>query len=162
MIPVADLADLWDGIEIDRRILVAAEEAPRLPLGDRLAIAGPGTYLIRYHGLHPDYGDEARGCRPIYVGSALSLARRLTEHRASIRAVADLDVEDFSFACLRATSHGQALYVEERLIVLLGPRWNETAWAGFGSKHQGRLRAGGQEPSPWDQLHPGRVWARTS
>lgn len=84
MIAVADLADLWDGIEIDRRILVAAEEAPRLPLGDRLAIAGPGTYLIRYHGLHPDYGDEARGCRPIYVGSALSLARRLTEHRASM------------------------------------------------------------------------------
>jgi hypothetical protein len=25
----------------------------------------------------------------------------------------DLDVGDFSVACLRATSHGQALYVEE-------------------------------------------------
>ena len=162
MSAVADLASLWDLEEIDRRILDAAERAPRLPLGDRFAIAGPGTYLIRYHGAHPDYEGEAVTARPIYVGSSLSLARRLTEHRASLRAVVDLDLGDFTVACLRATSHGQALYVEERLVALLGPRWNELDWAGFGSKHQGLLRAGGQEPSAWDQRHPGRAWARTA
>lgn len=163
MSAVADLADLWDLEETDRRILDAADEATRLPLWDRLAIApDPAPYLIRYHGAHPDYQGEAVNSRAIYVGSALSLARRLTEHRASLRAVVELDVGDFSVAFLRATSHGQALYVEERLIVRLDRRWNRPNLAGFGSKHQGKLRASGQEPSAWDQRHPGRAWARTA
>lgn len=158
----ADLADLWDLAETDRRILSVADRAPRLALGQRLAITGPGAYLIGYRGPHPDYQDESDVGRVLYVGSALNLARRLTEHRGSLRAVADLDVDDFTVVCLQATSHGQALYVEERLIVGLDPLWNRPEWAGFGSKHQGKLRAGGQEPSPWDQRHTGRTWARSA
>lgn len=118
------MSDLWDETQVDRRILAAAQLAPRLPIRERTAVGGTGTYLIRYHGPHPDYQEETVTDQPIYVGSALNFSRRVTEHRASLSAVADFDIDHFTVACLHATSHGQARYVEERLIMWLNPRWN--------------------------------------
>jgi hypothetical protein len=123
-----------------------------------LASAGPpsrpGVYLLLYTG---DLALYARITRrwPIYAGSAESLSGRMCDHRASLRGVKDLSVEDFAVATIAAGSPALAKYLEALAMDLFHPVWNEPRLAGFGSHFQGSARAGQRRPA-WSVVHPGR------
>lgn len=119
----------------------------------------PGVYLIRYTGAHPVYGALGRTNVPLYVGSAEHLSYRLTTHAASIDAAEDLDVAAVRVATLATLTLTDARVVERLLHEAFRPPWNNPALAGFGSRRQGQRREAAQLATPWDSLHPGRVWA---
>lgn len=106
---------------------------------------------------------------PIYVGKAApggrrtgritignTLYGRLSEHRTSIQAVNNLEVEEFMFKVvpmeIDLVSWGEAILIRH-----FSPIWN---WeiSGFGIHDPGSGRTG-QKRSVWDQLHPGRTFA---
>ena len=108
-------------------------------------------------------------CMPIYVGKAApggrrtgritignTLYGRLSEHKTSIQAVGNLEVEEFMFKVvpmeIDLVSWGEAILIRH-----FSPIWN---WeiSGFGIHDPGSGRAG-QRRSVWDQLHPGRTFA---
>jgi len=150
------------------------------PLGEIQAFQGAGIYAIYYVGDFPAYKEiakrnrEGRFSAPIYVGKAIpegarkgggaaagdaptrALYKRLAEHAESLRAVANLKLEDF---------HCRFLVVEDiwiplgesLLIARFAPVWNSLV-DGFGNHDPGKGRHQGQRPR-WDVLHPGRAWA---
>lgn len=148
---------LWDEAAIDRRIMEAVQRTLRQAMDKATAPAEAAVYLLYYHGQHAAYRsldpDE-----PIYVGSTRNMERRLREHRTSLHQARNLALADFTIAVVPTFSVESAAYAELRLIRHFGPLWNTEAYSGFGSKHQGRLRAAGQRPTTWDSLHPGRSW----
>lgn len=139
--------------------LTGLAEAVPDPLPDLRPPQVPGSYLLFYQGGLRILGDIADGRHPVYVGSATDLARRMVEHRVSLRQARNLHLRDFSVILATTSSHPSALYLEALLVDALHPPWNATGVEGFGSKPQGRLRGRGQTPTPWDRLHPGRTWA---
>lgn len=148
-------------------------------MGDLVPFLGAGIYAIYYHGRCKAYqriaalnqGDDPQA--PIYVGKAVpeggrkgskgegaastkALYRRLNEHADSIRAVSNLDVEDFSCRLLVVDDIWIPLG-ESLLITKFSPLWN-TLVDGFGNHDPGSGRYNGLRPR-WDVLHPGRTWA---
>ena len=93
------------------------------------------------------------------VSTAMSgndLYRRLNEHRKSLDAVQNLSVEDFYFRYLVVDDIWIPLG-ESVLIQQTKPLWNNVV-DGFGNHDPGKGRSN-QQRSPWDMLHPGRIWA---
>lgn len=139
---------------------------------------GAGIYAIYYHGRFEPYlaisADDLLSVEtPIYVGKAVPsgarrganlttsstgrwLFNRVSEHRDSIKAVQNLNVEDFSIRYLVVDDIwirlGEAL-----LISTFSPVWNRLI-DGFGNHDPGAGRYNGLRPL-WDVLHPGRTWA---
>ena len=169
---------------LDKRNLGASvaeallERTP-IPLGQLQQFIGAGLYAIYYTGNFSVYKPLAERNRdgrfewPIYVGEAMpqggrkgaedldapagpALFKRLNDHRKSIEAVVNLDIEDF---------HCRYLVVEEIFIALgealliakFAPLWNKII-DGFGNHNPGKGRHAGMRPR-WDVLHPGRAWA---
>lgn len=152
---------------------------PVHPLGEIPGFRGAGIYAIYYTGEFAAYGaiaERNRGGRfdgPIYVGKAVppgsrrggsefgeyrgnALCGRLREHAESIRAVKNLQIEDFFCRYLVVDDIwiplGEAL-----LIARFSPIWNRLV-DGFGNHDPGKGRYAGLRPR-WDTLHPGRPWA---
>ncbi|MCX6359843.1 MAG: Eco29kI family restriction endonuclease [Armatimonadetes bacterium] len=111
---------------------------------------------------------------PIYIGKAIPagarkgglgldvdagqvLQRRLSEHAESIRQADNLKLEDFSCRFLVVEDIWIPL-AESMLIERFRPMWNVMI-DGFGNHDPGRGRRR-QRRSQWDELHPGRPWAR--
>ena len=139
---------------------------------------GAGIYAIYYHGRFEPHlaisADDLLSVEtPIYVGKAVPsgarrganlttsstgrwLFNRISEHRDSIKAVQNLNVEDFSIRYLVVDDIwiplGEAL-----LISTFSPVWNRLI-DGFGNHDPGAGRYNGLRPL-WDVLHPGRTWA---
>ncbi len=94
-----------------------------------------------------------------YVGKAdpkkfgNSLFSRLGQHRKSIAASSNLNVEDFQCRYI-IVDDVWIPFGEQLLIDMFKPIWNEQI-RGFGSNPLGKERIT-QTPSNWDLLHPGR------
>lgn len=139
---------------------------------------GSGVYGLYYTG---DFELYARGAKlnrdtwvqPIYVGKAVpqgwrtgrsigtqrqDLYRRLREHTKSIQQVGNLQINDFQcrFMILSGIESDLVVPVEAELIRRYKPLWN-TVIDGFGNHDPGSGRYN-QAKSPWDILHPGRLW----
>jgi Eco29kI restriction endonuclease len=110
---------------------------------------------------------------PIYVGEAVPLGsrkggyglgedpgdvlwRRLQEHSKSIEQAKNLKLEDFRCRYLVVEDIWIPLG-ENLLIEMFNPLWNRLL-DGFGNHDPGKGRYN-QMRSPWDVVHPGRLWA---
>lgn len=137
---------------------------------------GAGVYALYYHGKFPAYKALAvvnteKLIEPIYIGKAspsgarkgielatqrTALTKRLKDHRKSIEAAINLNIEDFSARWLVMEDVWIALG-ESAMIRRHQPVWNARI-DGFGNHAPGCGRAKGAGPQ-WDTLHPGRAWA---
>jgi hypothetical protein len=152
---------------------------PLIPLTEVSKYPGAGIYVIYYHGDHPLYESLSKsnqaspGSAAIYVGKAINpggrhggsmqpsraatpLTGRLREHRDSINAASNLDVEHFTVRWLWV----EPLWIpvgESLVISALEPVWNRVV-EGFGNHDPGAGRRAGLV-SAWDTIHPGRKWA---
>ena len=81
---------------------------------------------------------------------------RLSNHRKSLEAATNLDVNDFAYRSLAVVPVWITL-AEQFLIDYYAPVWNKVL-DGFGNNPQGKDRETGKA-SLWDTLHPGRKWA---
>lgn len=148
------------------------------PLGRLPVFEGAGIYAIYYTGSFPSYQQIARlNCDskfllPIYVGKAVPagarmgaslelaagkvLSKRLKEHADSIKAVTNLNIDDFYCRFLVVDDIWIPLG-ESLIIARFTPIWNSLI-DGFGNHNPGKGRHAGMRPR-WDVLHPGRGWA---
>lgn len=141
-------------------------------------------YAIYYEGDHPLYRQVSGTETPIYVGKADpakgaagnpreqgdKLTGRLIEHAKTIRVaeryanqlpegLSPIRLADFSCRRLVCATNAQ-LVAERHLIGTFWPLWNSDAKACWGmSKHGDSADTRGNKRSPWDVVHPGRVWA---
>lgn len=149
------------------------------PLSRSERFLGAGIYAIYYVGglkLYEPISQENRSekfQRPIYVGKAVppgarkggfglgtsagpALFRRLNEHKSSILAAENLELDEFS--CRHLVSDDIWIPLGESLLIeRFKPLWNVLI-DGFGNHPTGKRRAR-QYRSRWDTLHPGRTWA---
>lgn len=162
-------------------VSVADAMLERAPTGLPLAepFVGAGIYAIYYVGDFPLYEPIAERNRrkrfawPIYVGKAVPagarqggvgldadpgtvLFGRIQEHAKSIEQAKNLRIEDF-FCRYLAVEDIWIPLGESLLIAQFSPVWNRCL-DGFGNHDPGAGRYR-QQRSPWDVLHPGRVWA---
>ena len=113
---------------------------------------------------------------PIYVGKAdpatlraetveqqgERLAIRLKDHKKSIMAATNLNVDDFDCRYLVVKCAWQET-AENNLIDLFKPIWNNETKICYGfGKHGDAAKTRANRRSPWDTLHPGRKWAATT
>lgn len=147
------------------------------PLGAIPTFDGAGVYAIYYTGDFEPYArltslnQGGQFMMPIYVGKAVPagarmgadlgspgrvLQKRLKEHADSIRAVDNLNVEDFHCRFLVVDDIWIPLG-ESLIIARFTPVWNSLI-DGFGNHNPGKGRHAGMRPR-WDVLHPGRSWA---
>lgn len=140
---------------------------------------GAGIYAIYYIGDFEPYKLMAESNRndqfqwPIYVGKAVppgarkegfglgadpgtALFKRLSEHYESVSAAQNLNQNDFYCRYLVVDDIWIPL-AESLLIERFQPVWNRVL-DGFGNHDPGKGRYE-QQRSPWDEVHPGRVWA---
>ena len=139
---------------------------------------GAGVYAIYYNGYFDLYctisqKNQSDFTQPIYVGKAVPagarkggfdldvmggdyLYKRLGEHKKSIEAVDNLDIDDFHCRFLLLDDiwiHlGESLLIEKTR-----PVWN-IVLDGFGNHDPGSGRYN-QQKSAWDIIHTGRKWA---
>lgn len=168
-----------DKANLGRSVVEALMAQPPLPLDTLAEFQGAGVYAIYYHGSFAPYAILARLNRkspefPIYIGKAiphggrkglstddssasLALYGRLREHAESIAATSDLAPSDFRCRHLALDDIWIGLG-ETLLIQKFNPLWNQIV-EGFGNHDPGKGRRKGRRPL-WDELHPGRPWAR--
>ena len=170
-----DMNDYYDPLSWENlmaALVVHLERQPRMGLTAIDNVRGPGVYVLFYSGLYPAYAPISGGPQPIYAGKAMpkgtrkgtvekdtgrtALRSRLSQHRNSIEAATNLDVNDFECRFLTVVPVWITL-AEQFLIDHYGPVWNK-ALDGFGNNPQGKDRETGKA-SLWDTLHPGREWA---
>ena len=148
-------------------------------LGSLESFRGAGIYAIYYRGTFQPYqrlaalNQDGDPQAPIYVGKAIpaggrkggvgivgaatrALYNRLKEHAENLRAVVNLDVNDFDCRFLVVDDIWIPLG-ESLLIAKFAPLWNVLI-DGFGNHDPGKGRYNGLMPR-WDVLHPGRAWA---
>lgn len=167
-----------DKANLGKSVSNAILSQPVNPLKELKEFIGAGVYALYYKGDFPLYksvseANRVEFTRPIYAGKAVpqgarkgnfvldslsgnDLYRRLNEHKKSIESVSNLKIEDFYFRYLIVDDIWIPLG-ESVLIQQTKPLWNNVV-DGFGNHDPGRGR-GNQQRSPWDMLHPGRLWA---
>lgn len=149
----------------------------RLPLSNIKPFYGSGVYAIYYIGNFPFYVPLSKSETPIYVGQAApnisnaktpleqgdKLSSRLIEHFKNIsKAKTTLSVADFEYRALVVQS-GWETAAEDYLIHLFHPIWNSETQLVFGlGKHGDAAKTRANRRSPWDTMHPGRIWAADS
>jgi hypothetical protein len=159
---------------IGRFISIAMIAQERVPLAGVKTFYGSGIYAIYYKGGYGLYEPLSKTETPIYVGKAdpatsvaedpreqeCRLARRLGDHSKNIsRAESTLDINDFECRWLVVSSGWEAA-AEAYMIDLFKPVWTKETKVivGFG-KHGDSAETRSNRRSPWDTLHPARVWA---
>lgn len=167
-----------DKENLGKSVSTAILTQPVIPFTELRDFVGAGVYAIYYTGNFPLYkkiavANKDEFMQPIYAGKAVpqgarkgnlildslsgnDLYRRLNDHRKSIESVQNLSVEDFYFRYLIVDDIWIPLG-ESVLIQQTKPLWNNVV-DGFGNHDPGKGRTN-QQRSPWDMLHPGRVWA---
>jgi hypothetical protein len=168
-----------DKRNLGKSVLQALMRTSALSLDDAANARGAGLYAIYYTGDFAPYKvladlNQAEARCPIYVGKgspegarkgrnidsaekSLGLRGRLRSHRISIRAAENLRCEEFFVKCLAVDDVWIDLG-EAMLIDAFKPLWNLVV-TGFGNNSTGRGRFTGSRPA-WDELHPGRGWAK--
>lgn len=172
--------DPLDYDNLGASIARALDERPVEKLTDLRTLDGAGIYALYYTGDHPAYAvlaernREAAGSWALYIGKAeaenarkgdpeqankpvgAKLFGRIGNHRKSIEAATNLDVDDFQVRALAVAPTWIPL-AEVVAIRLHSPVWNVIV-DGLGNHDPGRGRYQGMRPR-WDTLHPGRAWA---
>jgi hypothetical protein len=149
------------------------------PLKELPPFNGAGIYAIYYKGDFSFYKkisekNKKDFVQPIYAGKAIPeggrrggfgldvpvgeyLYKRLNEHRKSIEAAENLNIDDFYCRFLVVDDIwiplGESLLIEKTK-----PLWNVVI-DGFGNHDPGGGRYN-QQISSWDTIHPGRNWAK--
>jgi len=162
----------------------ALDEVTPVPLTELESFDGAGIYALYYTGPFEPYrtltdvNREELGAWALYVGKAEAenarkgepgqssfetthaigrkLFNRVQNHRKSIEAADNLDVEDFHVRTLAVTPTWVPL-AEVVAIRMHQPLWNKVI-DGLGNHDPGAGRRKGMR-SRWDTLHPGRPWA---
>lgn len=176
--------DPYNPLDLEALGLSLIRELERRPAGklaDMAQFDGSGIYALYYVGAADPYTlvgeyNQATGCAlPIYVGRAREpgsrqglnpfepvsgplLWDRIKQHRKSIMDAASLDVADFRVSALVCMPIWIPL-AEAVAIRRYRPLWNSQL-QGFGIHAPGKGRSN-QKRSQWDQLHPGRGFAKT-
>jgi hypothetical protein len=176
--------DPADPKAIGRMVSIALLAQPLVPLNDVHQAYGSGVYAIYYNGNHPLYKDIAGSETPIYVGKAdpanddasttreqgARLTGRLLEHAGTISTaesyanslpshLSSIQLKDFLCRRLVCATNAQ-LVAEKHLIRTFWPIWNSETKACWGmSKHGDAAKTRSNKRSPWDVVHPGRLWA---
>jgi hypothetical protein len=137
---------------------------------------GAGVYALYYKGPFEAYRSLAGTDHPIYVGKAdpghdaakdaitqgQKLSARLREHGKSIGKASNLNLSDFECRFLIVQTGFQKA-AEEYLIKFFRPIWNSETKICFGlGKHGDSSSTRGNKRSPWDTMHPGRLWAMST
>ena len=166
-----------------RLVALALIAQDKVPMARIARTYGSGVYAIYYQGGHPAYAAVTRTETPIYVGKAdpksadartsreqgPQLYGRLADHRRMIKTVGGyternglphpLRVEDFLCRRLVCATNAQ-LVAERHLIGTFRPIWNNEVGICWGiSKHGDAATTRANKRSPWDVMHPGRLWA---
>ncbi len=97
-------------------LVVHFERQPCMSLTEVDTVRGPGVYVLFYNGPYSAYAPISGTPKPIYAGKAVpegarkgavkknagrtALRGRLNNHRQSIEAVTNLDVNDFEYRSL--------------------------------------------------------------
>jgi Eco29kI restriction endonuclease len=170
---------------VGRMVSIALLAQTPIPLGEVEQAYGSGVYAIYYLGKHPLYQGISGTETPIYVGKAdpahddasttreqgAKLTGRLLEHAGTIATaeayrdqlpshLATIWLSDFVCRKLVCATNAQ-LVAEKHLIRTFWPIWNAETKACWGmSKHGDAATTRANKRSPWDVVHPGRVWAR--
>lgn len=153
-------------------VALALISQERLPLGEISPFYGAGVYAIYYCGDAEIYSAIANSETPIYVGKAdpakqsktaveqgAKLYGRLNEHKKNIDKVAGIELRDFEYRAL-AVQSGYQSTAENYLIRLFRPIWNNETRILYGiGKHGDSSETRANNKSPWDTIHPGRLWA---
>jgi hypothetical protein len=165
-------------------VSIALLAQPLVPLTDVRAAYGSGVYAIYYRGNHPLYSGISGSETPIYVGKAdpanddasttreqgAKLTARLLEHAGTIGTaegyadklpshLSSIKLADFVCRRLVCATNAQ-LVAEKHLIRTFWPIWNSETKACWGmSKHGDAATTRANKRSPWDVVHPGRLWA---
>jgi hypothetical protein len=176
--------DPADPKAIGRMVSIALLAQPLVPLTDVYPAYGSGVYAIYYHGDHPLYTAISGSETPIYVGKAdpakddasttreqgPKLTARLLEHAGTISTaesygdslpsqLSRIRLKDFVCRRLVCATNAQ-LVAEKHLIRTFWPIWNSETKVCWGmSKHGDAAKTRANKRSPWDVVHPGRVWA---
>jgi hypothetical protein len=168
-----------DKIHLGESVVRALLAQPVVALPPPEPFIGAGIYALYYTGDFSAYGKiaeqnrSAMWARPIYVGKAVPagarrggyglneppgevLYRRLREHAASVQQTINLLLGDFGCRYLVVDDIWIPL-AESLLITRFVPLWNRYL-DGFGNHDPGAGRYN-QQRSPWDEVHPGRLWA---
>ena len=111
----------------------SAESFPILPLIESITCLSdyspfPGVYLIYYVGKTSLYGGQVKSCRvkPIYVGMSKSnILTRLRDCRRKLNNTKDFKLEDFAVRCIIVDINHYALAIENALLKLYSPLWND-------------------------------------
>lgn len=178
--------DPSDPKTVGRMVSIALIAQAKFRLSDIRPSYGSGVYAIYYSGDHPLYKAISETETPIYVGKAdpasddastvreqgAKLAARLLEHSATITTAENyaaskglpeglhpLRLADFQVRRLVCATNAQ-LVAEKHLIRTFWPVWNSDTKACWGmSKHGDAAKTRANKKSPWDVVHPGRIWA---
>lgn len=148
------------------------------PLNALPSFNGAGVYAIYYNGDFQHYSkisekNKKAFVQPIYAGKAVPegsrkggigldvpvgeyLYKRLNEHKKSIEAVNNINIDNFHCRFLVVDDIWIPLG-ESLLIERTRPLWN-IVLDGFGNHDPGKGRYN-QQRSAWDIIHPGRQWA---
>jgi hypothetical protein len=176
--------DPADPKAIGRMVSIALIAQPLVLLTDVQPAYGSGVYAIYYRGDHPLYAGISGSETPIYVGKAdpanddasttreqgAKLTARLLEHAGTIGTaegyaaklpanLSPIGLADFYCRRLVCATNAQ-LVAEKHLIRTFWPVWNSQTKACWGmSKHGDSATTRANKKSPWDVVHPGRLWA---
>jgi hypothetical protein len=168
-----------DKLNLGESIADAIFKRDVYPLKNLSTFLGAGIYVIYYKGdfrLYAKLSETNKNdfIQPIYVGKAIPeggrkggleidippgeyLYKRLNEHRKSIEAAENLNIEDFFCRFLVVYDIWIPL-AESLLIKKAKSLWNVVV-DGFGNHDPGSGRYN-QQISSWDTIHPGRSWAK--
>jgi hypothetical protein len=176
--------DPADPKAIGRMVSIALIAQPLILLTEVQPAYGSGVYAIYYRGDHPLYAGISGSETPIYVGKAdpanddasttreqgAKLTARLLEHAGTIGTaegyaaklpanLSPIGLADFYCRRLVCATNAQ-LVAEKHLIRTFWPVWNSQTKACWGmSKHGDSATTRANKKSPWDVVHPGRLWA---
>jgi hypothetical protein len=159
---------------VGRFVSLALVAQSRLAMSKITKFYGSGVYAIYYNGDFKPYAPISATETPIYVGQAApaisnarnpieqgdKLSSRLIEHYKNInKAVTTLSINDFEYRAL-AVQSGWETAAEDYLIHLFHPIWNSETQLVYGlGKHGDAAVTRSNKRSPWDTVHPGRLWA---
>jgi len=140
-----------------RLVLHKFEGLGPVPLPDVDAPKLPGFYGVALgEGVKMScYAAAVTSGALVYVGSSKDLDERMKQYRRRLSGVRSVPAEQLMVTWLPMPDVGEAKAVEDRMIELLVPVWNQRWLSGFGSSAQGANRSE-QAKLPWDVLHPGR------
>jgi hypothetical protein len=149
-------------------------EQPRISMTAVTPFYGSGIYAIYYKGNFKAYRPISETNNPIYVGKAdpqvldaktpqeqgdKLYGRFAKDHAKSIMSASNIDIADFDCRYLVVKSAWQKT-AEDYLIDIFKPIWNNEMGICYGfGKHGDSHLTRGNTRSPWDTLHPGRLWA---